>query len=246
MHSRATPIASAERSRRLRSTSAWRAPGITVHGAPSRVMRAERRVGSRFWGVSTRDAVAHLDDGDVVAGEHEQHVGEPAAEHGAEVAGGLAVADGDRAARGRPAPKVEPSARPGRYFALVASSATASSVALAITVGTNGPGRHGPPELLDDDHELLEAVAGAAVLLGEVQAQPAELHEVAPERRGAPRSRPRAARGRRRGPLAWSGSPTRSRTAPGGLRRWRSTWFPLQRSGLWRRCDDRRWTGPTR
>ena len=38
-------------------------------------------------------------------------------------------------------------------------------------------------ELLDDDHELGETEAGAAVLLGDVQTQPSELGQCAPERR---------------------------------------------------------------
>ena len=46
--------------------------------------------------------------------------------------------------------------------------------ALAITVGTKGPGATRPAQLLDDDDELGQAEARAALLLGEVQAEPAQ------------------------------------------------------------------------
>src|SRR5687768_5952648 len=60
------------------------------------------------------------------------------------------------------APVSDPSARPGRNRALVASSPVAASTALAITVGTNGPGAMAPAQLLHHDHQLLETVIRAA------------------------------------------------------------------------------------
>ncbi len=144
-------------------------------------------------------AVAHLDDGDVVAGQHEQHVGEPAAEHGAEVAGGLAVGDRDRAPERRRPRSVDPSARPGQVLGLGGVVGHGVERGAGDHRGHERPGRHGPAELLDHDHELLEPEARAAVLLGEVQTQPARAARGRPRTAAAPRSRPRAGRGRRRG-----------------------------------------------
>ena len=160
--------------------------GAGEHGARRAVEGDAGRAagGVEVLGRVDGDAVAHLDDGDVVAGQHEQHVGERRRRaRRRALPEALPSVIGDRRRRGRR--RRTSSRRRGRAecFALVASSATASSVALAITVGTNGPGRHRAPELLDHHHELLEPVARAAVLLGEVEAEPAELHEVAPERR---------------------------------------------------------------
>ena len=93
------PTASADRITRGRSTSVRAAPGRTVAGAPSRVTRAERRVGSRLGGTSTsrrrrprrrrrrrpRPRAAR---------------GRAAAEHRAGGAGGGAAGDRDVAAEG--------------------------------------------------------------------------------------------------------------------------------------------------
>ena len=91
------------------------------------------------------DALADLDDGDVVADRDEQHVGEPAAEHGAGVARRLAVRDRHRAAEGHGTePRaVRQAGKPAPPWCR--SSATASSVALTMTVGTNGPGATARP-----------------------------------------------------------------------------------------------------
>ena len=127
------------------------------------------------------DAIAHLDDGDVVTGQHEQHVGEPATEHGAGVARRLAVGDGDRAAEGDGA-EGRAIGEAGKVLRLGGVVGDRVERGAGDHRGHERPGSHRPAELLDHDDELLQPVAGAAVLLGQVQTQPAELHQVAPER----------------------------------------------------------------
>ena len=195
VHSRARPTASAERSTRARSTSARRAPGSTVAGAPSRVTRAERRVGSRFGGTSTLTPSPRFDHGDVVAHGNEQHVGEPAAEDVAGVARRCSTGERRLIPTSATAPFTEPSARPGSSSSATSDRRPRRAPRSTITVGTNGPGRDGPAELLDHDDELLEPVARAAVRLGHVQPEPAELDELAPPGRAAPRPAPRAVPG---------------------------------------------------
>ena len=148
VHSRAMPAASAARIVRARSTSTWRAPGMTSAAAPSSVTRAARRVGSRFGGVSTVDASGRtIDDRDVVADRR------PAARRPdrrraprRRTRTPFAVAvHVRRRRRARPRRWSSPSARPGRSRACSSSGAAAASTALAITVGTNGPGAMARP-----------------------------------------------------------------------------------------------------
>ena len=63
------------------------------------------------------------------------------------------------------------------------SSAIRSTTAAASTVGRIGPGATARPELLQHDGQLGQAEARAAVLLGHVQAQPAQPGQLVPERR---------------------------------------------------------------
>ena len=55
--------------------------------------------------------------------------------------------------------------------------------ALAITVGTKGPGVSARPSSSIDDDELGQPEARPAVVFGQVEAQPAELDQVVPELR---------------------------------------------------------------
>ena len=112
MASRAKPTASADRMTRARSTSVC--AGAREDGGRRAVEgdASGAAGGVEVGGHVDGDAVAHLDHRDVVAHRHEQHVGQAAAEHDAGVAGGRAVGDGDRAARGRR--RRTPSRRRGR------------------------------------------------------------------------------------------------------------------------------------
>ena len=51
-----------------------------------------------------------------------------------------------------------------------------------MTVGVNGPGDDGAPQLLDHDHQLGQPVPRPAMLLGDVQPEPAEVDQIRPER----------------------------------------------------------------
>ena len=182
MHSRARPTASAARITRARSTSVRRAPGSTVAGAPSRVTRAVRRVGSMLGGVSTvtpprrprpRPRRRRPPPGAAAARP-------PPSTAPAEPGRGAAV-DGDRAAQ-----------RDRAGHRAVGQAGQVGLGGLAAHRGQHGAGdhrgherarRHRPAQLLDDDDQLLEAVARAAVLLGDVQPEPAQAHQVVPERR---------------------------------------------------------------
>ena len=160
-----------------------RLTGAGDHGARHTV---ERDAGGAAGGVEVlgrldRHAVAHLHDGDVVSGEHQQHLGEPAAQHGAQGAGDLTVGDGDRAVEGdRTEARAVGEAREVLGLRGVVGHGVERG---ARDHGRHErAGRHRPSQLLDDHHELFQPVARAAVLLGEVEPQPAQLHEVAPER----------------------------------------------------------------
>ena len=78
---------------------------------------------------------------------------------------------------------VVPAAKPGEELRLRGVVARRGDDRAGDRGGDEGTGGDGPAELLDHDDELLDAVARAAVLLGEVEAGPAQLDEVAPERR---------------------------------------------------------------
>ena len=78
--------------------------------------------------------------------------------------------------------------------------------------------RDRPAQFLDDDHQLGEAEAGPAVRLGQVQAEPAQLAQLAPERRAAFPPVPPARRAARSEP-AWR---TRKSVAVSMSARWSS------------------------
>ena len=165
-------------------SAAGAAPGSTVAGAPSSVTLAARRVGSRLAGTSTWYAAGRTarSTSDVVAGPA------PAARR-----------PGRRRAPRRPSRMALPSARvdvaaerDGADHAAVGQAGqqllrrghrapAAARTALAITVGTNGPGATAPAQLLDHDQRLRQPEARAAELLGDVQAEPAEAGQLGPE-----------------------------------------------------------------
>ena len=143
MHSRARPTASAARITRARSTSVRRAPGSTVAGAPSRVTRAVRRVGSMLGGVSTETPSPISTTATSSPAATRSSCARPPPRTAP--ADPVAVSPSTVTAPPRAtAPATEPSARPGRWV-LAISPPTAASVALAITVGTNGPGATARP-----------------------------------------------------------------------------------------------------
>ena len=132
------------------------------------------------WGVD-RDAVADLDDGDIFASRDEHEPGQATAQRHHR-AGGGGVGDGHGAVDGhggrRRAVGQTGQERLGRGVIAGRGQHRAGGHG-----GNERPGRDRPPQLLDHDDELLEPVAGAAVLLGHVEPQPAQLDEVVPEGR---------------------------------------------------------------
>ena len=92
--------------------------------------------------------------------------------------------------------------RPGSRRAFCSSVPSRSITADATTVGDERARCHGPAEFLDDDDEFGQSVTGAAVLLADVQAQPAERGQVAPEQRAGLVRRIDQLRGPRPGPSA--------------------------------------------
>ena len=126
------------------------------------------------------DPVAHLDDGDVVAGGHEEHAGERAAEDDSGGTAGRPALDGDVSVErsGGSERAVRESRQPRRLRRIIRDCGDQRT---DDDGGHERPGSIGTPQLLDDDRQLLEAVPRAAVLLGEVQAEPTELGQLAPE-----------------------------------------------------------------
>ncbi len=158
-----------------------RAPAITVTGAPSSVTRELRPGGVEARRCFDRDAVADLDDGHVVADRDEQHRRGRSAEHHAGVAG-------CRPGRHRHARPVERDGADGRP---VGESREEAGLQLGVRgCGEHGAGDHrrheragriGASEFLDHHHQLFDAVPGPADVLGQVQAEPAEFGELAPD-----------------------------------------------------------------
>ncbi len=146
----------------------------------------EGQAGAAAGGVEVgRDLPGHavtggVDDGDVVADGHQHHVGGTAAEDDGGAVGGAAAhldavgqADPTEGGAGGQAGQ---EAAPG---GLVAGGHQHRAGDHA---GQEGPGGDGGAEGLDHDGQLGHAVAGAAVLLGHVQAGPPECAQVVPER----------------------------------------------------------------
>jgi hypothetical protein len=130
-----------------------------------------------------RDPLAHLDDGHVVAGRHEEQLREAAAEDGAGRPGRGVAVDGDRTAQGH---------RPGHRA--VGQAGQVGLGDLAAHRGQHGAGdhrgheragRHRAPQRLHHHDQFLEPVPRPAVLLGDVQPEPPQPHQVVPERRQA-------------------------------------------------------------
>jgi len=134
------PTASAARITRLRSRSAVAPPVNTVTAVLSRVIRAERRDGSRLGGVSTvtpSALVSTMTTSSPTATSTILANAPPSTTPALPDAVWPSMVTSPWRAT---APVSEPSPRPGRSLAQVASSPMAANAALAITVGTNGPG----------------------------------------------------------------------------------------------------------
>ena len=146
-----------------------------VEGDPSRAPGGVEVLGGLH-----RHAVAHVHDGDVVADRDQQHVGVPAAQHRAGVAGGLPVGHGHRAAEGDGAEggAVREAGKPGCLGRVVGDRVERGA---GDHRRDERSGRHRPAERLDHHDELLEPVARTAVLLREVEPQPAQVDQVVPE-----------------------------------------------------------------
>ena len=129
----------------------------------------------------TRLTLPDVDDGDVVTDADEQHIGEAGADDRAGGTVQRAVAQLDVAAEGdRSARRTVDEPREPRRGDVVGRGGGEH--------GAGDGGRHerargdSSAELLDDDDQLLQPIAGAAVLLGDVQAEPAERGRVGVER----------------------------------------------------------------
>ena len=145
MHSAAIPVASAATTSRARSTSTCRPPGMTCAGAPSSVTRAVRRVGSRLPGTSTVTPAPEVSTtmASSPAGRTSMLARPPprtADAVPAAVPPDTVMSD----VSAMPA-HTDPSARPGSSRAASSSGAAALITALAITVGTKGPGATARP-----------------------------------------------------------------------------------------------------
>ena len=145
VHSRATPIASAEKIVRAMSTSTWRAPGSTSAAAPSKLTLPARRVGSRFGGDSTVTPPAATS---TTATSSPTATNRTSASPAPITAPAEPCTAPSRSSASPPratAARVEPSARPGSSLAASSSGAAATSTALATTVGTKAPGATARP-----------------------------------------------------------------------------------------------------
>ncbi len=145
VHSVARPAASAPTISRARSSSAWRPPTSTSTGAPSSVTRALRRVGSRLSGLSIRTpgASAATTTASSPAARTSRWAWPPPSTADA-VPSAFPSCTTISDANPMP-PKREPSASPGTRRAATSPGAAASIAALAITVGTKGPGASARP-----------------------------------------------------------------------------------------------------
>ena len=143
-------------------------------GAPGRV-----EVGR----VLDRDAVRlRLDDGHVLADRDEQQVRERRAEHCARCPVEPALAELDAAAQGHRA-RGRAVGEPGEEPLLQVVGAGRDERRAGDQRRHEGARRQAAAELLHHHDRLLEAVAGAAVLLGDVQTEPSEACGFVPERR---------------------------------------------------------------
>jgi hypothetical protein len=146
------------------------------------VRDATGRVDTRLHG-DVDAAVGAVDDDHVVPCADDEHVGEPATEHGTGVTGQrVVVGELQRAAeRDRADPRAVDERR---QEARTLRAVTGARDERGREDGREEGSRSGrPPELLEHDRQLGEAVSRPAVLLRDVQAEPAELGELAPERR---------------------------------------------------------------
>ena len=130
--------------------------------------------------VTSRGVTVQHDD--VVAGDEQEQLGEPGAEHRAAVAVHGRAVEGQRATeaeRGGPAAVGEA----GEQRGLLRIGAGHRDHGGRHHRREERAGRDRAPELLDHDDELRQAVPAAADVLGEVQPEPAELGELVPELR---------------------------------------------------------------
>src|SRR5438067_4702828 len=137
---RATPTASADSSSRARSRRAGRAPASTVAAAPDSVTRAERRLGSRLGGTLTSapPAARSMTTTSSPAGASSTSATAPPS---ATSTVPLTLPSLRSSVLWSATAAVrEPSARPGRNVFFAASLSQPLSTAVAIAVGTNGPG----------------------------------------------------------------------------------------------------------
>ena len=195
-----------------------RPPGMISAGAPSSVTRAERRVGSRLTGTSTvtPPAATSTTMASSPAGSTRTWARPPP-----RTAGAVPAARPSRTVMSRrqcDAAEHRPVGQARHAGAPPALGADLVDHGAGDHGGHEGPWRNSAAELFDHDDELREAEARATPRLGQVQAQPPEGGQVAPERReglglgveqgagGTPRRR------------AWPGSPRPCARGRGGLR----------------------------
>ena len=174
VHSVAMPTASAAVMRRARSTRTRRPPGITSAGAPdsTTAVAAPRQVEvvRDLHHDATRSNVH--DDGVVTRGEDEQ-MGEATAQDRRSRAGGLAVRHRD-VRRQRDAAEDRAVGQPGQEARRQRTGRGRVDHRAGDHRRHERSGRDGAAELLGHHDELGQPEAGAALVLGEVEAEPAE------------------------------------------------------------------------
>ena len=186
MQAAITPTASAAPSVRA-SARARRAAPTSTSASPTAtedtVTEADRRDGSRFLVPPKREPVGvppHHDD--VVAGPQEEQIGRGPSEDDVAVAVERTVAQGERAAE----------AECGHDAAVGQPREECALLRRAGALGDDGRCQHRREErarrdlstdLVEDDDQFVEPGSRATVLLGQVDAEPAQLRHVLPEGR---------------------------------------------------------------
>ena len=225
-HSCAPPAASAAASVHAICCASGNAPRSTAFGSTSgraMVTWPTRRVGSRPGCTEDIDAGGRCgDDHHVVPGAEHQRVGDPGPEHEPGVTIEVPVGV-----------ELQRAAEPDRGGVRTVDERGKEAPALCIVAGTvdqrrrhdsaeERARRDRTPELLEHHGELGQAITRPAELLGDVQTEPAELGEVVPERREAPRRVRRATPAPRHAPCCSPRTSGRPSPARGARRRSRS------------------------
>ena len=145
MHSVAMPTASAAMMTRARSTRDWRPPLMTCAGAPSSFTRAVRRVGSRLPGTSTVTPPPEVSTTMASSPAGRTRIWARPPPRTAFAVPAALPPDTVMSDVSAMPPKADPSAKRATSRDATSSEAAALMTALAMTVGTKGPGATARP-----------------------------------------------------------------------------------------------------